>query len=285
MKPYHYQILRYTHDRITGEFVNVGLVLWEPETGWFGGHFLKKFGRITHFFANAEIDGHQLIRSMKNMESQLKILQDEGHKAHDLRALLQHILVDDDSALHFGPLHTALTPDTSPEFLVSTLNRLYHRLVEHYEKEQEQSRDDSYAWREVYKRYFDQYGITEKLHAEKVRTKNLEVSFDKTWTNGRLHCYKPASFDLKNKDDIEKKALQLSGWLKELATTPDPLDIYVLGLFPPNLPTSAANLLNDLFQVQPNSQLRAYLVRQNEAPAFAAKLADEIRATEELHPV
>ena len=31
MKPYQYQVIRYTHDRVTGEFVNVGVVLYVPE--------------------------------------------------------------------------------------------------------------------------------------------------------------------------------------------------------------------------------------------------------------
>ena len=31
MKPFEYQIVRYLHDRVTGEFVNVGIILFAPE--------------------------------------------------------------------------------------------------------------------------------------------------------------------------------------------------------------------------------------------------------------
>jgi len=50
MNAYEYQVLRFLPDRVSGEFVNVGLVLYHPETGFLRAGFLRSVSRVTAFF-------------------------------------------------------------------------------------------------------------------------------------------------------------------------------------------------------------------------------------------
>ncbi|MDP5172607.1 MAG: DUF3037 domain-containing protein, partial [Bacteroidia bacterium] len=42
MKKYHYQIIRYVHDHFTGEFVNVGVVVYSKENGFLDCRTVRK---------------------------------------------------------------------------------------------------------------------------------------------------------------------------------------------------------------------------------------------------
>lgn len=47
---YEFQILRYKHNILTGEFVNVGLVMFEPESSFLDFKATEDLERIAHFF-------------------------------------------------------------------------------------------------------------------------------------------------------------------------------------------------------------------------------------------
>ncbi|HMP32054.1 MAG TPA: DUF3037 domain-containing protein, partial [Saprospiraceae bacterium] len=60
MKSYQYQIIKYVHDHFTGEFVNVGVVVYDPESKFFGCKLTKKYKRISNFFPSS--DGKKVVQ-------------------------------------------------------------------------------------------------------------------------------------------------------------------------------------------------------------------------------
>ena len=50
---YTFIVLRYVHDIVNAEFVNVGVVLNAPDQKFLGARMNAKFGRITRFFPPA----------------------------------------------------------------------------------------------------------------------------------------------------------------------------------------------------------------------------------------
>jgi hypothetical protein len=50
MKTYQYQIIRYLHDRVTGDFINVGVIVYAPDYQYLNCKIIAKYGRITSFF-------------------------------------------------------------------------------------------------------------------------------------------------------------------------------------------------------------------------------------------
>ncbi len=55
MIKYQYQILRYVHDQFTGEFGNLGVVMYAPKNRFLKCKVVSKYARLSSFFG--EING------------------------------------------------------------------------------------------------------------------------------------------------------------------------------------------------------------------------------------
>ncbi|MBK8521464.1 MAG: DUF3037 domain-containing protein [Chitinophagaceae bacterium] len=69
---YQFQIVRYIHDRITGEFVNVGIIVYMPESRFLKSRFINKFSRISQFFI--DVNGHSLLGALKQFDKEINIV-------------------------------------------------------------------------------------------------------------------------------------------------------------------------------------------------------------------
>ena len=50
MKTFEYQLLRYSPDAVCGEFVNVGVIVFDAEGKKLAGRFLDRIARESQFF-------------------------------------------------------------------------------------------------------------------------------------------------------------------------------------------------------------------------------------------
>jgi len=64
-----YQILRYLPDRVSGEFVNLGIVAFDSSNKILKSKFINKIGKISSFFPN--INSRYLIKSIKTIQQDL----------------------------------------------------------------------------------------------------------------------------------------------------------------------------------------------------------------------
>src|SRR5215203_1747561 len=69
MKTIHYQILRYLPDRVSGEFVNLGIVAYDGQNRIVKSKFISRIGNISSFFPN--INSKYLIKSIKTIQNDL----------------------------------------------------------------------------------------------------------------------------------------------------------------------------------------------------------------------
>src|SRR5258708_29132149 len=72
-----YQILRYLPDRVSGEFVNLGIVAFDPSTGTLKSKFITKIGKISGFFPN--INSRYLVKSVNTIQDDLDIFSTRLH--------------------------------------------------------------------------------------------------------------------------------------------------------------------------------------------------------------
>lgn len=101
MISYQYQILRYVHDQVTGEFVNVGLVLYFPEYKIILSNAINKYSRISQFFN--EINGNYLLSCLRDLKMQFKkISEQESFNYYNIEQITSYILPKDDSSLCFS---------------------------------------------------------------------------------------------------------------------------------------------------------------------------------------
>jgi Protein of unknown function (DUF3037) len=225
-KPYTYTALRYIHDVITGEFVNVGVVVHCPDARYLGAKLRRTHGRLSATFPN--LDGTAFRSSMRLLERAFKGLavtyqNDDLFRAEsDAAAVARSVLPADDSSLQWSPLGGGVT--TNPE---QQLHRLYDRLVSRYDEKQEHRRTDEDIWRSVRDK-LEAAKLAAKLTKKIIRGAVDELEFKHAWKNGVWHCYEGLSFDLADADGIKNKARRWTGHLAAVSDAADPFKPYFI---------------------------------------------------------
>lgn len=139
--PYSFSVLRYIHDIVTGEFINVGVVLYAPKARFLGAICTSSHDRLSRMFLN--ISGDHFLQVSRYIQAKL---EEEGEKLStqlpfdklpvSVLEFTTKVLPPDDSSLQFSPEGYGLTENPR-----ETLEQLYSRYVEeHYEKPEKLSR-------------------------------------------------------------------------------------------------------------------------------------------------
>lgn len=131
MKAFQFITLRYVHDAVTGEFVNLGVVVFVPGE-YLGARFSGRTGRLKALFG--QVEKAHLKSLLGFLERRVEALAAEipgtllpGHVT--IAGVVGSILPPDDSAFQWGPALSGLTRDPAGE-----LELLYARLVARYEE-------------------------------------------------------------------------------------------------------------------------------------------------------
>jgi hypothetical protein len=228
-EPYSYVVLRYVHDVLTGEFVNVGLVMVVPGRNLILTKARKTFGRIKNVFPDLDSDSYKraieaIERGMKAVERGLK---SEGmFKGEKTAGDYGRIALPlDDSSLQWSPVGAGLSADPQ-----KTFDQLYHRFVARYDRASERRRSDEDVWRPVEAKLKEQ-GVNVELEPKRIQGNTDTVEFSHAWKNGRWHVYEPLSFDLSDADNIKDKARRWLGHLSavKLGATEDVQVHFIVG--------------------------------------------------------
>lgn len=210
-EPYSYVVLRYIHDILTGEFVNVGLVMVVPGQSLILTKARKTFSRIKNVFPDLDSDSYK--RAIEAIERGMKAVE-HGLKSEGLfkvdktaRDYGRIALPLDDSSLQWSPVGAGLA--ANPQ---KTFDQLYHRFVARYDRPSERRRSDEDVWRPVEAKLKEQ-GVKVELEPKRIQGNTDAVEFRHAWKNGRWHVYEPLSFDLSDADNIKDKARRWLGHL------------------------------------------------------------------------
>ena len=134
--PYGYLTLRYVHDVVTGEFANIGVVLFAPQQGFLKSRFLPAFDRLDAFFLHTDhahllaITDHLKIR-FSELSAELRNA-DEVLPITRVKELAERVMPRDDSSIQWSEMSGGFSNDPG-----ATLHHLFARLVEHYAKTNE----------------------------------------------------------------------------------------------------------------------------------------------------
>lgn len=281
MIKYQYQIVRYIHDQFTGEFGNIGLIVYAPQRNYFACKMVGRYARLSNFFG--EINGVFLLNSIRHLETEVKKISEnledfiKTHKLkNDLHCITETILPKDDSALQLSEILFGL--DLDPEI---ALQDLFERLVEKYNPDEKaQPHTDAYAWKNVYKIYFDKYNITKQLKKYSVSTEKDTIDFEKAWKNGVWNCYQPLSLDLKSVDSIKSKVYKWSGILKALQTAREELHVVFLTTSPQDHEDLQSFIDETLTLKEGN--LIVEVVEENDAEKFVANVRNAMEASNKM---
>src|ERR1700733_12222294 len=182
MIPYSFSVLRYTHDGVTNEFVNIGVALYSADASSLKAKCTNHYGRITRMFDR--IYGDRFKQMVHHIEDGvtslgLKLRQQAMPFAQygtTIEALLKEILPPDDSAIQFAEPGYGVSDD-----LEATLSQLYDRYVERYAGEQDvPSRSDDEVWR-VFRTQLEKREVLSRLGPKKIVAPNYEYQFRAAW--------------------------------------------------------------------------------------------------------
>ena len=142
---YSYTVLRYIHDVVSGEALNVGVVMHAPATGFLKVRTRKTIGRLKQAFP--DLDRAAFVDTMQAVDRGFSAVAMRANEVPlfdartDARAHALKVLPGDDSALQWSQTGTGLTAD-----LVRTFERLYARYVARYDSTADKRRSDADVW-------------------------------------------------------------------------------------------------------------------------------------------
>ena len=272
---YSYTVLRYVHDVVSGEALNVGIVMHAPYASFLKVQTRKTIGRLKHVFP--DLDRHDFVEAMRAVDRGLASVAKQSMSAplfdkhSDARSYALKVLPNDDSALQWSPLGTGLTGDPA-----KTFERLFQRYVMQYDRRSERRRSDEDIWRPVREKLAERE-VHVPFEEKVVSGAQDQIKFEKAWKNGKWHAYEALSMDLADADHIKDKARRWRGHLSAVAEgASDDLELhFVLGR-PQNATLMRAyETAKDILR---GAQYTSEVVDENDVDDLVSTLEDEYRA-------
>ena len=232
---YSYTVLRYIHDVVSGEALNVGVVMHASGASFLKVRTRRTIGRLKRAFP--DLDRTAFADAMQAVDRGFSDIAKQANKVSlfdartDARAHALKVLPDDDSALQWSPTGTGLTADPA-----RTFERLYERYVARYDsapikrRSPVKRRSDDDVWRPVRDKLMER-GIDVPFEPKAVEGVQDRIVFEKAWKNGRWHACEPVSLDRANAEGIMDRARRWRGHLAAVADgTSERIDLhFILG--------------------------------------------------------
>lgn len=222
MNPYQFTILRYVHDEITAEFVNIGAVLWFPRRFELLFDISPRYSRLTGFFKGMDGNSYRQMASMLSRHIEgvaQEFVQIDWTKEPptSLIEILPRIVQSKSGCFSWSPVMAGLT-ELSIEAELATIMEDFVYRYEDIKKDESRSEDQIWAGLEK------PLAILEKNLAEKAQDERItrgfeiatsdygyEYEFRLGWMNSIRQVAEPISFDLKTPSSIREKAVRWSG--------------------------------------------------------------------------
>jgi hypothetical protein len=273
---YGFVILRYVHDVLTSEFVNVGVVMYLPSQGRVIAKTRNTMGRLRGVFPDLDrVAFTSAMSSVRNGFRKIAKRKSTGglFKSHDsVFAIAKEAVPHDDSSLQWSPVGAGLTGNAQ-----ETFNRLYDQFVARYDHKSTHRRTDDEIWKPVLAKLMER-DLDVKLQ-EKVIVGSLDdVTFKHAWKNGQWHVYEPVSFDLAEADSIKSKAREWLGHLSAVVAdgTAESFKphFFVGAPSDPKL-SDAYEVAKKILQQAPN---HPEVFEEAQLDEFVSQIEDEVRA-------
>lgn len=268
---YTFVTLRYVHDVVTGEFANVGIVLYAPDERYLEARFTTSYERLNALFVKIDHANYRsLIRYLSNRFVELATDVREGLNlvpVQGIDELVRRVLPPDDSSLQWSAVSGGFSGD-----LGETAGQLYSRMVERYSRSGElPSRSDEDIGKPFKARLKK---AADKLREKRIEAKDYQYDFGLAWKNSIWHLYEPVSFDLMDPNSIVEKANRWLGRGMALQDSKERFKIHFL-LGEPKRPGTekAFESAKHLLEKMPGQK---EVVNEGDMEAFAETVAAEI---------
>lgn len=226
-KKYDFSILKYVHDRITGEFINIGAVVYCKEDKFLKLKCKSRTTRISAAFP--DLDRNHLKSVLKHISNRFNEINNRIKDGLDfegdtpLSSFIAETLKKDDSALQWGKISSGLSPAPSSE-----LDKIFERYVSfHDAPEARARRTEQDIWRD-FERHLKDFIPAETFSSKKISVLDDELEFKHAWKNGIWHCVEPISFDLSDSDNMKDKAHRWLGQMTSIQNSNEEFKLYLI---------------------------------------------------------
>ena len=225
-RSYSFVTLQYVHDLVTGEFVNVGSLMFAPAQD---GLPAEVRGRTSHKISRhremfPDLDRSEYLAAIRRVDDRIGAARtrfgskDLFSSDLSLKQVCSSILPDDDSSLRWSSMSSGVTTDVD-----KTFERIFQRHVARYEAQDARRRPDDEVWRPV-KDMLRERAIGIELEAKVIAGRDDKIEFSHAWKNGIWHVYEPLSLDLADEKGIMEKARR---WLGNLTSVCDAVEEFM----------------------------------------------------------
>jgi Protein of unknown function (DUF3037). len=228
---YSYALLRYYHDVVAGEFINIGVAVFCRGEVWFKVRpSLGKFGDLleTDLASNAR----SLLKYLKARtdEVSLNSRSIDPKLYGSLKQALLDVMPSDDSTLQWSEPKDGLTKD-----IEATLGRLYARYCGKYDRKiPSKGRTDDEVLKD-FRLKLATRNMLSYFSEKSIVSDTDEVKFPFAWKNGIWHCIETISLDLAKADSVRDKAHKCAGEIVGIRDAIEPFAVYYV-VSPPKRP-------------------------------------------------
>ena len=272
---YSFTILRYVHDVVAGESLNVGVVMYVSSGGQLLVKTQRSMGRLRQTFRG--IDQRVFRGMMSSVERGISLLAKELAAAPltegnlDVLKCVRRVLPDDDSALQWSAAGWGLSADVT-----ETMDHLFERYVTRHDgaivKEERRRTDDDI--RREFMKLLIESGTKIPFEQKQVRGDQDEITFKTAWKNGRWHAYEPISLDLVDENRIKDKARRWRGHLAAVKVgSTDDVKLHFLTRGPRDETLKAAYETAKMILL--GSPFAPALIEQRETPSLVEQIKKE----------
>lgn len=272
---YSYSVLQYRHDIATGEFVNVGVVAYNPSERELVAQIRTSYSRITNLFPS--LDGKLLRAHLSFVRSEFqsiaKKLRQELQFEHvaSLCPILHDVLPPDDGCFRWSEIGFGNSDE-----LNHSVRSLFDRLVSKYDDHSKQKgRDDEAVW----KRFKSEPALKRvlpRLTQKRISVDGEDYTFEHAFKNGCWNVLEPLSLDLGTGDGIKSKAQRILGSTMVMSSAKEDLKMYLLTGKPKS--RSLYKSFDSALKILERIPLAKEIVLEEETEQFSESIAKVIEA-------
>lgn len=230
MQPFEYAVLRYVHDPVANECLNIGIVVFSrSDVGvFFDSRFEQRYGRLSEAFSgfNGENFRRFVSRIQRHVEHSCTKLNESAlfqRYATSLSEMLNEIIPDPGLSFRFGEVCAGITEDPSTE-----LDHLFYRFItSQCERSQVDNRNDEAVWN-TFKAPLKAHRVLDRLVEKTFTADEFEYTFPHAFKNGKWHVLESASFDYVRPEQVKQKATNYLGIGSALSKNPEIGKMYLL---------------------------------------------------------
>jgi len=230
MQPFEYAVLRYVHDPVANECLNIGIVVFSRSgVGvFFDSRFEQKYGRLSETFSgfNGENFRRFVSRIQRHVEHSCAKLNETAlfeSQTASLGEMLHEIIPDPGLSFRFGEVCAGITDDPSAE-----LGHLFYRFVtSQCETSQADNRNNEDVWN-TFKVPLKAHRVLDRLVEKTFTADEFEYTFPHAFKNGKWHVLESASFDYVRAEQVKQKATNYLGIGSALSKNPEIGKMYLL---------------------------------------------------------